>query len=334
MDNRISARQLCVAAFTGLLAPAAAAAGGDWRGALLAVPVVVLAVWAGCAAAARPGGLSARLGNGWGKVLALLYIVWGVLAAGTGLALCGQRLSSAAGNGNSAGWMLLLAFLPAFWLAASKAEAFARAGEIFYLAMGVVLAGVTLLGLRQVEVGYLFLEGAGFWSSFRTAAGIGCLSIYAVLLWNGEGTGETKRWLGWSAAGALALTLLCVLTVGSLSPALVGLSEEPFFLMTVGLGRTARAEALVAVLWLLSDVTFPALLLHAGRHLCGRVFSIQKGKRAGIVLALLALAAGYGALYLGDPVEILEEILAPGTLILGGLFPCIVWVFEKKKKTD
>ena len=104
--------------------------------------------------------------------------------------------------------------------------------------------------------------------------------------------------------------------------------------MTVGLGRTARAEALVAVLWPLSDVTFPALLLHAGRHLCGRVFSIQKGKRAGIVLALLALAAGYGALYLGDPVEILEEILAPGTLILGGLFPCIVWVFEKKKKTD
>lgn len=79
MDNRISARQLCVAAFTGLLAPAAAAAGGDWRGALLAVPVVVLAVWAGCAAAARPGGLSALLRHGWGKVLALLYIVWGVL---------------------------------------------------------------------------------------------------------------------------------------------------------------------------------------------------------------------------------------------------------------
>lgn len=88
----------------------------------------------------------------------------------------------------------------------------------------------------------------------------------------------------------------------------------------------------MAVLWLLSDVTFTALLLHAGRHLCGRVFSIQKGKRAGIVLALLALAAGYGALYLGDPVEILEEILAPGTLILGGLVPCVIWAAGRKKK--
>ena len=59
--------------------------------------------------------------------------------------------------------------------------------------MWVEGSGVTLLALRPLEVAYLFREGAGFWSSIRTAAGIGCLSIYAVLLWNGEGTGETKR---------------------------------------------------------------------------------------------------------------------------------------------
>lgn len=332
MKDRISARQLCVSAFTGLLAPAAAVAGLDWRGALLAVPFILLAVGAGSAAASRAGGLPVLLSTVWGKGLSLLYIVWGVFCAGTALAICGQRLSMAAGNGSGAGGMLLAVMIPVLWLAASKTGAFARAGEIFYLAMAVILLGVVLLGIRQVEWRYLWLEGEGIWTSFRTAGGLGCLTVYAVLLWNGKGAGEKRRWLGWTTAGALALALLSALTVGSLSPALSGQSETPFFLMTVGLGQTARAEALAAVLWLLADVTFAALLLHAGRHLCSTVFSVSHEKTVGILLALLSAAVSYGILNWGEPLDYLERFVSTGTLLLGGGVPCILWLVSLRYK--
>lgn len=328
MKNPISVRQLCVTWFTALLALAAAAGGVDWRGALLAVPVAALAAWAGCSAARRTGGLLRGASGFCGKALSILYIVWGVWTAGLALALCGERLA-AAGHGG-AGWQMALAALPVLWLAVSKADAFVRAGEIFYLAMLVTAAAVLLLGAGQVEWRWLLKEGAGIWPSFLTAAGIGCMGVYALLLWDGKERGESGRWVRWALAGGLVLAAMAAVTAGSLSPALADAVERPFFVMTVGLGRTARAEALVAVLWLMSDVTLAGLMLHGGRSLCKNTLGWRREKIAGAALWAAALAVGFCVECFWEPERLLYDVLPWGGVLLGGIGPAALWVFGKK----
>lgn len=329
MKNQISVRQLCVTGFAALLAPAAAAAGLDWRGALLAVPVVMLAVWLAAGAAGRDGGLLGGLSRGWRGVLALVYLGWGLLAAGTGLALCGQRLAASAGGGTF--WLTVLAALPVLWLAAGKPEAFARAGEIFYLVMLAVMIAIVLLGAGQAEWKYLWKETGRIGTSFVTAAGVGCLGVYAVLLWNGKEKGETGRWVRWSCAGGLALAVMAALTVGSLSPALAGAVERPFFVMTVGLGQTARTEALAACLWLAADTAFAGLMLQSGRALWGEVCKSGGGKWTGAALTAAALGLALWEERRGAPEELVKGALAWGGLVLGAGVPGAVQLLGRKR---
>lgn len=328
MKNQISARQLCAAGFTGLLSLSAAAARIDWRGALLAVPVVLLAAYAGLSGAKQAGGLLKGPG---GKLLAPLYIIWGVFLAGVALALCGTRMC-AAGSGNGPLWPTVLAVLPVLWLAVGKPEAFARTGEILYLAMLAVLAFTALLGAGQVEPRWLLAQGESVLSSFAVAAGLGCTGVYALLLWNGGGEGESGRILGWSAAGTLVLAGMAAFTAGSLSPALVGEVERPFFLMTVGLGRTARVESLAALLWLAADVTFLGLVLQSCRGLWRDVLGLRGEKWAAAVLTAAALGLALGLERSGDPEALLRGAIPVGGVILGGAMPVLLRALGKVRK--
>lgn len=328
MKNQISARQLCTAGFTGLLSLSAAAAWIDWRGALLAVPVVVLANCAACAAAKRAGGL---LKNPVGKLLAALYIIWGVFLAGIVLVLCGRRMAAAGGQGGPL-WPTVLAALPALWLAMGKPEAFARAAEIFYLAMLAVLAFIVVLGADQVELRWALAPGESVLHSFAAAAGIGCTGVYAVLLWNGREDREGRQFLAWSAAGTLALAGMAVFTAGSLSPALVRAVERPFFLMTVGLGETARVESLAALLWLAADVTFLGLVLQGCRGLWKDVLGLRGEKWAAAAFTAAALAIALGLERFGGPEDLLREMVPAGGLLLGGAVPALLWAAGKMRK--
>lgn len=331
MNNRISARQLCAAGFTGLLSLSAAAAGMDWRGALLAAPVVLLAVWAASSAARRGGGLLAGF-RGWpGKLLAILYIMWGLFAAGSVLALCGQRLEMAAGREDFF-WLTALAVLPVLYLTVSKPEAFARAAEIFYLVMLAAVAAVILLGADQVEVQYLLAPGEGLGRSFLTAAGLGCLWVYAVLLWNGKEAGERTRWLSWSAAGAVTLAALAAFTVGTLSPALAGQKDGAFFLAAVGLGRTARTEALIAMVWLSADVTLTGLLLHACRGLWSDVLGFRGRRSVGVLLTAAIFGIALWEASFAKPMELLRTALPMGSLLLGGAAPVLLRMTGRREK--
>lgn len=320
MENRISLRQLCAAGFTGLLS-LFAAAWMDWRGALLAVPVVTASMCAAFAGAKRAGGL---LENPGGRLLTVIYMVWGVFLSGTALALCGQRISGAGARGGPL-WPTVLAALPVLWLAVGKPEAFARAAEIFYLTMLAVLAFIFLLGVKQVETRWLLAQGESLGRSVLTAAGLGCCGVYAALLWNGQGKAEAGRWLRWTAAGGLVLAAMAALTAGSLSPALAGTVERPFFLMTVGLGETARTESLVALLWLAADVTFLGLVLQCCRALWHKVTGWSGGRVAGAVLTAAVLALALLQERFGAPEKLLGDVIPLGGLILGSLVPVLLW---------
>lgn len=327
----MSARQLAVASFTGLLAPAAAVAGLDWRGAVLAVPVVLLAAWCW----RRLGDwTSGWRGLGW-KLPTLIYIVWLLLFAGTVLAASAERVTAPEGRGVE--WVALLVALPALWLAVVKPAVFGRAAEIFYLAVGAALVFVLVFGGMQVKLGRLLEDTEGFWMGFAAAAGVGCCGIVGVLLWDDRGEREKTKWGRWSGALTVALALMSGVTTGVLSPALASEQERPFFVMTVGLGQTARVEGLVSASWLLADVTLLGLLLQCGKKLW-RVLGLKWERGVPWVLAAAVVGIALWFLRAGRSGAWLRGVVPVLGLLLGGVFPlmgllCAKWRKRKKGST-
>lgn len=330
MKNGLSARQLAVASFTGLLAPAAVVAGLDWRGAVLAVPVVVAAAWRW-----RYLGEKGDWVGGWkgwsGKLLTLLYIVWFLILSGVVLGRAGARITAPSGNG--AGWVVLLVWLPVLFLAKGKPAAFGRAAEIFYLIVGVVLVLALVFGAVQVQLRWLLVESGPIWTSFLAAAGTGCCGVATVLLWDGGEPGGARRWVPWSGAAAGAVALMSIVTTGVLSPVLAAERERPFFVMSVGLGRTARVEGLVSAVWLLADVTLLGLLLQCARKLW-TVAELPWKKGAPWVCGLLVLGLG---LWLRDGElagVLLRFVLPVAGLVLGGAVPGLACIWGKCRRGE
>lgn len=330
MKNGVSARQLAVASFTGLLAPAAVVAGMDWLGAVLAVPVVLAAAWCWNALGKR-GDWVARW-KGWsGAFLTLLYIMWFFALGGAVLGRAGARMTVPDGNG--AGWVVLLVWVPVLYLAKGKPAAFARAAEIFYLVMGTALVLTLVFGVDQIEPRWLLRGSGTVWGSFLVAAGTGCIGVTALLLWDGGEKEETFRWVPWSGAAACAAALMSVVTTGVLSPVLAVEQERPFFVMSVGLGETARIEGLVSAVWLLADVTLLGLLLQCARKLWVAA-GLPWAKGAPWVCALVVLGLG---VWLRDGKlagRLLREVLPVAGLILGGAVPALACIWGKCRKGE
>lgn len=323
MKDHASARQLSVAAFTGLLTPAAAVAGEDWRGALLAVPVVLLAAYCW----GKLDGQDTGRPSGWNGaarcILSSLYLIWAVLTAGTVLASAGARMT--APDGRDAGWVIVLVWIPVLLLTRMGTAAYGRAAEIFYLGMLVALVFTLLLGGRQIRPERLLEESDGLLNSFATAVGVGCSGVAAFLLWDGEH--EKGRWVGWSGALAGVVVLMRVATVGVLGPALAGEQERPFFLMTVGAGQTARVEGLAAAVWLLADVTLAGLMLQCGKKMMG-MLHLPRERRTAWMIALAALGFALWMNVERNAQLWLKEVLPAAGLILGGVIPGLVCLVQ------
>lgn len=121
-EEKLSVRQLSVAALTGALAPAVAGAGYGWQGALLAVPVLLLAGGAMVCLAPRWRALGT---SSVGNVLAVLYAAWGVVLLARGLGRCaGRILHTGGGDQAHFPWLVLLLALPLAWVAWGKPAAF------------------------------------------------------------------------------------------------------------------------------------------------------------------------------------------------------------------
>ncbi len=323
MKNGLSARQLAVASFTGLLSLAAGTAGVDWRGAVLAIPITLGVAWCWGQLGKDGGGWTGRWKGLVGKGLSLCYIVWGVTLAGAVLGSAGERVV-APGNGGT-GWVVLLLCLPIAWMAWGKPAAFGRAAEIFYLAMGAALVLVLLFGVVQIRLDWLIAEGSEFWHSLLSAIGVGCSGVAAVLLWDG---GEKQHWLPWSGATAVSVALLAVVTTGVLSPALAAIEERPFFVMTMGLNKTARIEGLVSGVWLLADVTLAGILLQCGRHLW-KVAGLPWVRGISWLLVLSVLGVGLLLQWTQSTGLWLSKVLPLVSLVLGGGVPTLAYLLKK-----
>ena len=256
-SEKLSPRQLWVAVMTGGLSAGAAAAGrADWRWLLLAAALGTAMGWL----------LLRRVGRRpLHPVLKGLYCAWAVVLLADVLKRTADRIRQAAGNGENAGWLMVLLAILLVWMGWGKAAAFFRAVEIFWLAALVTVAAILLLGVPRVDWQWA-MEPAGGWKESLLAGALTMstgLFVLPLLYKVEPGPDGGRRGLVWLGALGLVSAALAMVTAGLLSPAVAAELDGPFFAAAGLLGDSARLEGLVSGLWLLPDLTLAGLLAHS-----------------------------------------------------------------------
>lgn len=345
----LSIRQVMVLLLVALLAPAtdllpsmaARQAGrGGWLIALGALPVLLVAVWA-CSKVFCGRGLSAEVGKPLGHTIIMMYLIWILFVLSLVFRLSVARMETVYNKVPPILFAVGVAAL-AVWMGMGKASALARAAEIFYLALAVILAGVLLLALFKVEWGNLYpVEWSKLPGGSLSAAGI-LLNVVPVAI---LGTRVPKKVrsarsvCGWVIAFCVAVTLVLVAVIGSTGSGLSARLNIPYLIMVQGLGVKGafqRTEALIAAMWLLSDLILAGVLLRAGNEYVTELKSEQWGRWSVPVAAVIAITAGWLLLPQEDRVwEYCTGVLPVTGILLGLVIPAfllLISVVRKQKK--
>jgi len=345
----LSVRQLMVLLMVALLAPAtdllpsvaARQVGrGGWLIALGALPVLLAALWV-CSRVFCRRGLCGRVGKPVGYTIIIIYMVWILFVLSLVFRLSAARMETVYSGVPPILFALGVAALAA-WVGMGKAAALARGAEIFYLVLTVVLAGILLLALFKVEWGNLYPVA---WSRLPvgslSAAGI-LLNVVpaAVLASRVPQTARSKgKSCGWVIAFCAAVTLVLAAVLGSVGSRLSGRLNIPYYIMVQGLGIKGafqRTEALIAAMWLLSDVVLAGTLLRAANDYITQLKSTRWGKWSVPVMAALAVGAGWLLLPEEDRVpEFCGGVLPVTGIVLGLLIPALLLLISaaRKRKT-
>lgn len=339
----LSQRQVIVLLFSGLLGisvdllPALAAqraGAGGWLIPILVLPLLLASLWTATRVFKLPNGFLRC-------IIYIMYMAQILTVLALVLRLSSLRLEQI--NEKFPAWLAAAVLLAvAIWMGFGKTAAFARAGEIFYLALAVVIVGVIFLGALQVEPDNLaadMTELAALPGGGLAAAGI-ILNVYPILVLHTKvttGRESRRRGIIWTVAFCVVLTLVLVVVIGCLGPKLTAHGNAPFFIMVQGVGIKGafqRTEALVTALLCLSDFVLVGSLLHAWRVLAEGVRP-GKGGRWSMLAAVPAAVAGWllfsGQEVRGFALQILPVVGVVSGLILP-LILCGISVFYKRQK--
>lgn len=339
----LSLRQIMVMAVTALLAPMTAllpgltthaAGSGGWLAVLGAIPLLLVALWTV---------KYARLvGRRWICAINVLYLIWIPLLLASFLYLSQVRLAAIYGEKTGTVFITVL-ILPAVWMALKKVSAFARAAEIFYLLLAVVLAGVLLMAAFKVEWRNLSLTGAELTEVPRGSAAVAgiILNVYPIAVLKNKAAqraGDGRKAIGWIAALSLVLSLAVAVMTGCLGPVLTSRVTSPFLIMVQGLGVKGafqRMEALIAAIWVVSDLTMAGVLLHVWRELANEIRSGEWCRWGVIPVAVAALGAVWFLMPDETVIQYIYSILLPvGGLVSGLLIPVFLCLIAKLSKKD
>lgn len=315
-----------------------------WLCPLAAGGVAVVLALLCCKDNGAPKDLGLRLREHWGKVagrvLMGLFFLWGFVLLTAHASRVGGRLSDALG----ASPVLLTAavLLLAGVLASEGVPAFARACEIFALAVGFGFAMILLFGVFRLRWDYILLWGPEELGQVPggalTALGTLAAGSYAVFLLSDvrEEPKTKRRWTPW-AFGLCALTAAGVLLVlGRFGPALTARIDRPFFQMVSGLGFEGafqRLEQLASALWVLGDEALLALLLLALRRLLAQISGRKEQRRMGwgllAAVFLCSLVPGFWNGVVDGSVLPLGNLIAGALILLLGAQKRKLGIFRK-----
>ena len=178
-EKQISQTQLCALLWAGLMAPAAEllpavtlpiAGRGAWLSALAALPVLLLLGWGLGRLGLRHGGLAGAIRWGLGPVLGrlvlLLYFIWGELLLALRLRLCAQRLIASGERDGSLWFFLPAAALLVLWMGFGMAPKVTLVALTTFFPIAVsLLEGYA--STDKAAANLLRAMGASRWQIFR-----------------------------------------------------------------------------------------------------------------------------------------------------------------------
>lgn len=278
--------------------------------------------------------LEQRWGKGVSRVLAGLFFLWGLFLLTAHASRLGGRLADSL----RASPILLTAavLLLAGWMTAGGLPAFARACEIFALAVGFGFALIVLFGVFRLRWGYVLLftreELMQVPGGALTTLGTLAAGVYALFIIGDVREEEKSRRKGVGALiGLFVLTAAAVLLVlGRFGPALTGVIDRPFFQMVSGLGFQGafqRLEELASALWVLGDEALLGLLLLCLRRLLAQCSGWADGKPMGWGLTAVVFLGALSTAFWNHIVD--GPILPIGNLVIG-IILLLLAVFTKK----
>lgn len=228
-----------------------------------------------------------------GRLLAVLYLAWGMaLLWGSAASSSGRLLRSLGSDGRR--WVILLTALLLTLYLTRRAQVLTRAGKLFLPTVAVLLLSVLLLSLPSLHWENLLpvtadevkgLPTAGAWALSLSGYG-----VYAVFL-PAQGEPEQGSWILWICAAVSALLLALM---GAFGPALILQMDQPFLYLLSGAGVPGafqRGEALLMALAALGDLALLGLFSQS----CARLWQYLFGGAGWI-----PTVAGF-ALALADP---------------------------------
>ena len=258
--------------------------------------------------------------RGAGRLLAVLYALWGTVLLAAGLRRCALRIiGTGGGQPAHAPWLILLLALPLLWMAWGKGAALFRAAELYYLIMLAALAALLGWGLLRADWGRaLVWDGAVEESALALVGAAGSFLLvlpYINNVTNPAGRGSGLLWL--AALGGVTV-LIAFAAVGVLGGPVARRAAEPFLLLTGALGNTARLEGLSCALWLFADYARLSLLARCwGGGEAGGSRRALTGAAAGILLSLWPGVEGLSVAFLGWSTAAMALITAVFLLLFG-----------------
>ena len=344
----LSLRQIMVLLMVALLAPATEllpvvaarqVGGGGWLIGLGMLPVLLLALWVGRAVFCRSG-LCADVGKPVGYTITIIYLGWIVLTLSAALRLSAVRMELVYGRAPSF-WISAILVAVAVWMGMGKVSSLARAAEIFYLALAVVLVGVLLLAAVKVEWRNLHpVEWRRLPEGSLLSAGI-LLNAAPVAVLGARVPDKMRsgrRACGWAAAFCVVIVLVLAAVLGNIGRGLSARLDIPYLIMVQGLsvkGAFQRTEALIAAVWLLSDLVLCGALFQAWRACLDLAVSEKWGRKSVPAAGVAVMIVGWLLLPAGGDVrEICLRVLPITGITLGIIFPgLILLLFGAKRKT-
>lgn len=304
--ERLSGRQLSVAMTVAGLSPAAGLAGvASWPWVVFWFGAGVVLAWITLKCMRDEPLFSGERG----AILSILYKVGAVVLASRVLSRASGRLEVTSG-GSPGFWLLLVIAVPLLVICWGKPAPFFRMVEILWLAMAVVLALILVVGLFRVEWRYVALPSEDWPGSLWAACEILAPALFLLpCLYRVEERSD-GRGIAWLSALGGVSALLCLITGGILGRA-AGQIPHGFYVAAGLLGKSARCEGLLSVLWLLPDLTLAALVC--------RAWGERRWPAVGALLAVVLSISG------------LTDKISGGAIGIGILFLWALALFLKGK---
>lgn len=301
-ERKISANEIAVLVFCGLMAPmfravpggtAAVAGTGAWVSPLLALPVFLLVVGLLISVFRRlpeqsglPELYGLAFGTGAGRVAAAFTGLWAMLNGVAALRYYGESVVASV-YPNTSIWIFLLGVMVVVWKACDLGmEAICRMARIYLIIIGVTLALVVLLGMREVRAYNLWPFWEKGWSGLLQSA-VPVLALQGpmllILLRRGESAHDMTggRTISvWITASCITMTLVRVVIIGMFGWQTATRLQIPLFSAAKEiflLDIFERIEALVVAVWVLSDIVWIAALMStSAEYLSKSVYPFQK----------------------------------------------------------